>query len=164
MSKTNPNNNRLRHIPPKMTPTTSTKTTSQNNTHKAMKGVLARFHGGPIFSIAQCVKNFIDSASAFWWRLIKHEANLKLFTANFPKCRSISSSTEFEFSLQTGHMTCLIFSVTVIRKSFGLENKIKIKGTRANCQLKRYEKNGSSGDAFDFFIQLLYKFTFYKVA
>ena len=48
-----------------MTPTTMTKITSQNNTHKAMKGVLARFNGGPTFSIAQCVKNFIDPASVF---------------------------------------------------------------------------------------------------
>ena len=42
-----------------------TKITSQNNTHKAMKGVLARFNGGPTFPIAQCVKNFIDPASVF---------------------------------------------------------------------------------------------------
>ena len=53
-----------------------TKITSQNNTHKAMKGVLARFNGGPTFSIAQCVKNFIDPASVFWWTLPKHEATL----------------------------------------------------------------------------------------
>ena len=65
ISKTNPNNNRQRLIPPKMTPTTMTKITSQNNTHKAMKGVLARFNGGPTFPIAQCVKNFIDPASVF---------------------------------------------------------------------------------------------------
>ena len=66
MSKTYPNNNRERHIPPKVTPTTMTETTSQNNTHKATKAVLARFHGGPIFSLAQGINNFIDHASAFW--------------------------------------------------------------------------------------------------